>query len=229
MKPINIIKNLHESFTLKTTSGYIIRTTEPVQKEYSINKTADYISGLCVGDTVGLRYIQTKNSNTTATIKNITKDYIELDIWDEPTESLRKAQMFSTKNIEICSNEIRFYSFEKLEGKKYSTLMFVEIEKPMNEDNLPSRNRVSTIDIHNGDFQFADKLEELGYEYMLSLGEESTGGFSITIYKETSGNEDFIIIRTDDLPDITKVDHNGESLFFSEKEVALLDKDLEEE
>lgn len=92
-----------------------------------------------------------------------------------------------------------------------------------------SDNRISEIEIHDSDFQFADKLEELGYEYMLSLGGDSTGDFSITIYKETSGDEDFIIIRTDDLPNITKVDHNGESLFFNEKEVALLYKDSEEE
>lgn len=135
MKPIHVINKLNESSTFETIYGDVIKTTSPVDQEYGINKNADYISGLNVGDTVGLRWIKSHNSNKSAKIKDITKDYIELDIWDEQIESLLKKQRFSTKNIEICSREIRFSSLECVEGKEYTTLMFVEIEKQMNESS----------------------------------------------------------------------------------------------
>ena len=225
MKPINVINKLNESFTVETKDGNIIETTSPVEQEYGINKNADYVSGLNVGDTVGLRWISTRNSNKSATIKDITNDYIELDIWDDPSESLRKAQMFSTKNIEICSREIRFSSFDCVEGKDYSTLMFVEIEERMNEDNFSIDDKIDSIEIYGEDYQFSDILEELGYEYCLKLYDDMTGNNNLLIYKEVSGNEDFFVIDTTSTGGtLYKVDHNGERLFLSENEAEVLSK-----
>lgn len=96
----------------------------------------------------------------------------------------------------------------------------INIINRLNED---ASNKISSIDIYGQDYQFSDTLSELGYEYMLKLYDDMTGNNNIIIYKESSGNEDFLIIDvTSSGGTIYKVDHNGERLFLNDKESKLL-------
>lgn len=104
----------------------------------------------------------------------------------------------------------------------------INVIKYLNEDMTKSDNRVSEIDLvrksvddREYDLDFYDKLEELNYEYILNYDGK-------LFYRQKSLDDDIIIIDYEH-GTMIKVDHNGESLFFNEKEVAMLDKDLEEE
>lgn len=97
-------------------------------------------------------------------------------------------------------------------------MIYNDIVHKLNE----STSNVSEIDLERisadereYDTNFKDKLENLGYEYMLKLDGR-------VFYKEISDDEDFIVI---DLNEgiMFKVDHNGENLFFDASEVEALE------
>lgn len=127
-------------------------------------------------------------------------------------------------------NVIKYLNEEDHERKHkdYSNASQNFDDTSLNEDMTKSDNRVSEIDLvrksvddREYDLDFYDKLEELNYEYILNYDGK-------LFYRQKSLDDDIIIIDYEH-GTMIKVDHNGESLFFNEKEVALLDKDLEEE
>lgn len=136
------------------------------------------------------------------------------NVYDEP----------NSMNTVFCSN--RKLTQEEL--NKYELKPFIE-DKEIKEDNFSIDDKVDLIDIYGDYFQYEDILEEqLGYEFTLKLYDDMTGNNNLIIYKEKSGNEDFIIMdRTDNGGTMYKVDHNGERLFFSENEAKALVKEDE--
>lgn len=144
----------------------------------------------------------------------VPKDIEISNVYDEP----------NSMNTVFCSN--RKLTQEEL--NKYELKPFIK-DKEIKEDNFSIDDKVDLIDIYGDYYQYDDILEdELGYEFMLKLYDDMTGNNNLIIYKEKSGNEDFIIMdKTESGGTMYKVDHNGERLFFSENEAKALVKEDE--
>lgn len=94
-------------------------------------------------------------------------------------------------------------------------------DEKVNEED----ERVSEIDLHrkeiDGDYDtnFADKLEDLGYEYIFKYDGK------VYYRRDPQKYDDDIIIIDYEHGSMIKVDHNGESLFFDPNETKLLNRD----
>ena len=89
--------------------------------------------------------------------------------------------------------------------------------------NLNEENSQAVIELKNDSLNVSDILEELGDERIVSLSSYETGMFSIDIYKATP--DVFINVRKGDSLIITKIDHNGEQLYFNDNEIKSLVKE----
>lgn len=89
--------------------------------------------------------------------------------------------------------------------------------------NLNEENSQAVIELTNDSLNVSDILEELGYERIVSLSSYETGMFSIDIYK--AAPDVFINVRKGDSLIITKIDHNGEQLYFNDNEIKSLVKE----
>ena len=136
---------------------------------------------------------------------NLTFVSIPLDMWSEMGNlPMLKFQVGARWLDDIVDNNAR------REGK----------------GDLDEAERVSEIDLKristdgkDYDLNFADKLEELGYEFILDYDGK------IFYRRDPNKFDDDIIIIDTEYGAMTKVDHNGESLFFSDEEVNLLNQE----
>lgn len=102
---------------------------------------------------------------------------------------------------------------------------YTQIKEGKTEVLDEADNRVSEIDLHrtsiDGDYDthFADKLEELGYEYILNYDGK------VFYRRDPQHFDDDIIIIDYEHGSMTKVDHNGESLFFNDDEFEKLNQE----
>lgn len=136
---------------------------------------------------------------------NLTFVSIPLDMWSEMGNlPMLKFQVGARWLDDIVDNNAR------REGKK---------------DLDEADNRVSEIDLHrtsiDGDYDtnFADKLEDLGYEYILNYDGK------VFYRRDPQHYDDDIIIIDYEHGTMTKVDHNGESLFFNDDEFEKLNQE----
>lgn len=96
------------------------------------------------------------------------------------------------------------------------------------KDKMDEAERVSEIDLkrisledREYDLNFSDKLEELGYEYIFKYDGK------VFYRRDPNHFDDDIIIIDTEHGVMTKVDHNGESLFFNDDEVSKLNQEEE--
>lgn len=135
---------------------------------------------------------------------NLTFVSIPLDMWSEMGNlPMLKFQVGARWLDDIVDNNAR------REGK----------------EDLDEAERVSEIDLkrisledRDYDLNFSDKLEDLGYEYILNYEGK------VFYRRDPNHFDDDIIIIDTEHGVMTKVDHNGESLFFDDNEVSKLNQ-----
>jgi hypothetical protein len=94
------------------------------------------------------------------------------------------------------------------------------------KDKIDEAERVSEIDLkrisledREYDLDFEDKLEELGYEYIFKYDGK------VFYHRDPNHFDDDIIIIDTEHGVMTKIDHNGESLFFGDDELVKLNQE----